>query len=111
MARVAAKDFQPNGDVGRVVVARFGGDAEVRAQERLAALGDELPGGIGSIATSFAEVPSEALGVSGGVDKFMEGLRAAAVAKPTVRPGQAAARGANTGYAGGKRRVIHAYRR
>ena len=65
---VLTQDFQPVCQVGGVVFARLGGDAEVRTQEGRPQLGHQFLAGIGVIAKAFAsELPVEAALVLGPV--------------------------------------------
>jgi hypothetical protein len=70
-ALVVLQDFQPGGDVAGVILARFGCDAEVDAQEGRSELGDQLLGGVAFIAPAFAaEFAGQARGVPGPVRKL-----------------------------------------
>lgn len=54
---VALEDFQPGGDVLRMVDARLRRYGEVAAQERRAKFGDKFLDGVGFVAEACAEIP------------------------------------------------------
>ena len=57
---VGLQHLEPVIEIGGVVVADFGRDAQLRAQEGGAHLGNQFFGGVGFVAETLAELPVEA---------------------------------------------------
>ena len=61
---VIAKNFEPNRDIGSVILARFESDSEVGTQKRSAKFGDQLLGRVGFGAKALAQIACESARVS-----------------------------------------------
>ena len=70
-ALVGSKDAQPVREVGGVIGPRFIRDAQIRAEEGRAQLGDKLLGGVGGFVKPALQVAVEAVRRSGPVDALM----------------------------------------